>query len=816
MNQEINPRIEKIIKRVQKPLTYIACEDNAVFKKTNALNFCLVYPDVYELAINNLGINILYSILNKQEDVWAQRAYMPDIDMIAELENAGESLFSLEEARPLNKFDIIGFSLPHELSYPNILKILSLSRIPTNRKERTNEHPVIIAGGHGAFNPKPMSKFIDAFIIGDGEDVVLEITQNIKNNSNKTRQEKIQALRNIEGVWVSGETSSVNKRTVVDLNEVNYDPLIPTSKGEKRKIVEIMRGCTAGCRFCQAGFICRPLREKQAKNACKEGMEGVSSCGLRQISLLSLSTSDYSQIRSLVSTLSADLVSQNVSISLPSLRPGNFSVSILDNIKTVKKTGLTFAIEAGSQRLRDLINKNLSEEQILKTMAGVFERGWNKVKLYFMIGLPTETQKDLEAIVGIINLISDVAQKNLPKNLRKKLQLTISISNFVPKPHTPFQWVRQDSTEQIRKKQKYFTEAIRGPSLNLRWHNCEQSEIEGIIARGDEKIAEVIENAYKSGALFNNFSERFDYSAWSQAAKESGVSVEKYLDKRRVGSPLPWDLIKSGVKKEFLEEELERAIKGNSTEDCRDHKCPKCGVCEGELKNRFSEDFQRRPLRKKRPSEEDRKKYRLILKREGRFKYLSHLEWIALVERNLVRTGLTLASKGKFNPRPKLSFSQALPVSFSSEYELVDFTIFEAMKLTELKLKLQKVFMGAAQFNDLLASPAKMDFATASYSLQIKNGKDEKSTIKALAHAAANNKDKTLKIEKKERFLNIKLNECILKSGKDLSTNLLKVTCPVGIRPDALVRALAKDEAIDVEIINVTKTALDHRSGNGK
>ncbi|KKN29355.1 hypothetical protein LCGC14_0844980 [marine sediment metagenome] len=816
MKSEINPKVEQIIKNVQKPLTYIACEDSAVYKNNAALSFCLVYPDIYELAIANLGINILYSVLNEKKDIWAQRAYMPDLDMIEELEKSDYPLFSLEEGRSLNDFDVVGFSMPHELSYPNILKILELSRIPIRRNDRADNDPIVIAGGHGAFNPASMSPFIDAFVIGDGEIAALEIAEKIIGKSNRSRNEKLEAISGIKGVWVPGLNKTVEKSTVVDLNEVCHDPLIPSSKGEKRHVVEIMRGCTAGCRFCQAGFINRPLREKKASKVFKEGLDGIASCGLKQLSLLSLSTSDYSQIEKIVEAFSDELKEKNVSISLPSLRMDDFAVEMLTKIAAIKKTGLTFAIEAGSQRLRDVINKNLDEEQIISTLSAVFEKGWSKVKLYFMIGLPTETQKDLDDIVRLIDRISVVAKENLPKKLKKKLKLNISVSNFVPKPHTPFQWARQDDLSAFKEKHRFLTSKIRGPHLNLRWHNAEQSDIEGLLARADEKIADVIERAYKKGALFNNFSERFDYDAWLESVKESGVDIEEYQNERSQEKSLPWDFVDCGVDKEFLKEESKKSLKGEDTADCRNEKCPKCGVCEAEIRNRLSDDFEYEPTKKQIVGDQEARKFRLVLEREGQFKYLSHLEWIALVERKLRQTGLRFVSKGKFNPRPKLSFSQALPLGFSSEYELADFTIKDNISESELCLMLQKVFAHAAKFKKLISSPEKMIFETATYHLKIKNGQDEGSIVKALAQAADDNKDKALKIEKRDRFLSIKLNECILKSEKSLADDLLKVTCPVGVRPDSLVKALAKDNAIVIEVKDVRKMALTGRSSNGK
>lgn len=697
----IRPQVEELFTSIKKPLTYIASEENAVFKKSAKLHFCLIYPDLYELGINSLGLNILYSVLNGEKDVWAQRVYMPDLDMLVLLKDSHKPLFSLEEQRPLKQFDVLGFSLPHELCYSNILHVLQAAHIEIRSQNRLETDPLIIAGGHGAYNPLPLAPFIDAFVIGEGEEVVLEIARKTKNQKPniKNKEDQLYDLSNIEGVWVpshqspnTNHQSLIKKRVIKDINKVSYTPLVPVTKGENRLVAELMRGCTAGCRFCQAGFINRPLREKNAEIAFKEAVIGISQHGLSSLSLLSLNTSDYSQIGPLINNFTDELANKKVAISLPSLRVSNFSVAILEKIASVKKTGLTFAIEAGSQRLRGVINKQLSEEQIIDTLGKVFSSGWNKMKLYFMVGLPTETHKDLEELIRLLKEIEETARSNLERHLFRRLKIIVSVSNFVPKPHTPFQWAAQDSLKKLHSKHRFLIKKVKGPVFKLRWHNAEQSAIEGLLARGDYKTADVLEKAFERGAQFDNFSERFDFTIWQEAMEKVDVKLDDYLKGRSLSEELPWRFINCGVSNDFLKSEFDKGIRSIQTENCRFGKCPKCGLCDKEVKNCFSSDFKALGALPSCHPSAVTVKYRLFLKKEGFLKYLSHLEWIAWVQRRLRKANIELVMRGGYNPRPKLSFSAALPVGVSSKKTFVDFEVLSSYPKKELEKKLKESF----------------------------------------------------------------------------------------------------------------------------
>ncbi len=597
--ENLQNRLDEILCEVEKPARYAGGEFNSVVKdwdKTD-LHFTFCFPDLYEIGMSHLGIKILYDILNRRDDIWAERSFMVAQDMEDKLREKGIPLYSLESKMPLKDHDIIGFTLQYELSYSSILSMLSLAQIPLLAIERDDTYPLVCAGGPCAYNPEPLADFIDFFMIGEGEDVIVKVSDIVLNGKKKgtKKADILKELSNLQGVYVpslvevtyheDGTVASVSKTVEKTVIENLSDAIFPTKlvvpfveAVHDRITLEVMRGCMRGCRFCQAGYIYRPKREKDADKLSEIAQLSFCNTGYEEISLSSLSTSDYLQLKDLKGKLNTFTKENMINLALPSLRIDNFHEEALESLSEVRKSSLTFAPEAGTQRMRDIINKNISEETILNTMQFAYENGWSTVKLYFMIGLPFETDEDVLGICELVKKIESIYY-SVPKEKRgKRFGITVSVSTFVPKPHTPFQWAPQDSFETILHKQNLLKENLRSKNIRLNWHDAETSVLEAVFARGDRRLGKVILEAHKLGCKLDGWNEYFSYETWQKAFENAGVDMKFYSERERsLDEVLPWDVTFCGVTKEFFKRELLTAKEAITTPNCQD-KCAGCGA----------------------------------------------------------------------------------------------------------------------------------------------------------------------------------------------------------------------------------------------
>jgi len=596
---------EELLDKVEKPGRYTGKEFNEIVKEENksTVKIALTFPDLYEIGMSYLGFKILYDIINRRDDALAERVFSPAVDMERLLRERQLPAFSLETYRSLNSFDIIGFTIQHELCFSNILNLLELGQIPLRSEERKEKDPLVIAGGPGSFNPEPLAHFIDLFVIGEGEEIIGEIIEVYKRWKEKKQNRAVllEELAHIEGIYVpshyeinyfeDGRIKSVTpkkeeyypiikKRIVSNFDKVFYPlfPIVPNIDVVHDRItLEIFRGCTRGCRFCQAGMIYRPVREKSVENLIKLADEILAHTGYEEISLSSLSSSDYSKIEKLITLLVDRFKEKGVGVSLPSLRIDTFSVNLAQQVQRVRKTGLTFAPEVGSQRLRDVINKNVQEEDLYLSIRAAFKAGWRKIKLYFMVGLPTETDKDVEGIIRLVNKVDHIGKEVTGR----RVDINISVSAFVPKAHTPFQWEAQEEKDILSQKLKYLNNRLRRRNISFSYPDINRNYLEAVFARGDRRLGEVLERAHYSGCKFDSWREQFNFETWQKSFAESGLSMEFYANRvRKDDEILPWDHISCGVKKEYLLKEKEKALKGETTLDCRFASCTSCGACE--------------------------------------------------------------------------------------------------------------------------------------------------------------------------------------------------------------------------------------------
>lgn len=597
---------DEILLQVEKPARYVGREVNVVKKNPSDVDirFAFCFPDVYEVGMSHLGLQILYYFLNRREDTYCERVFAPWVDMEAKMREEKIPLFALESQESIRNFDFVGFTLQYEMSYTNVLNMMDLAGIPLYRKDRTDSDPIIICGGSCAYNPEPLADFVDIFYLGEGEvlyDDIMDLYKDFKKKG-KTKQQFLEALLKFDGLYMpqfydvdyndDGTVKSImpnhkdarkviKKVIVTDMDNVFFPekqlvPLIEVV--HDRVTLELFRGCIRGCRFCQAGFVYRPVREKKAETVLKGARRLVDTSGHEEISLTSLSTSDFTGFEQLACGLLDEFKDEKVNLSLPSLRIDNFSLDLMQKVQEVRKSSLTFAAEAGTQRLRDVINKNLTEENILNGCKMAFDGGWDKVKLYFMLGLPTETEEDLK---GIAHLAEKIVEKyfEIPKEQRPRpVMVNASASCFVPKPFTPFQWDAQNTYEEFGEKAQIVKSEIKRRQVRFTYHNTMMSSMEGVFARGDRKLSALLYRAWQLGCRFDGWTEHFDFAKWQQAFADTGLSMAFYANRERsYDEVLPWDHISVGVTKKFLMNEREKAMRAETTPNCR-QKCSGCGA----------------------------------------------------------------------------------------------------------------------------------------------------------------------------------------------------------------------------------------------
>lgn len=697
---------------VEKPARYMGGEMGSIHKDVADLRIALAFPDVYEVGMSHLGLRILYLVLNSVDGVAAERVFAPWPDMEQQMRAAGERLATLETATPLAGCDIIGFTLQYELSYTNILNMLNLAGVPQLASDRDGSFPLVIAGGPCAYNPEPLAPFFDAVLLGDGEEAILEIAEAARQAKKlgECKSLLLERLARIEGVYVpsffepsynqdgtihaiearAGGKASVRRRFLSNLDTAAFptETVVPFMKTvHDRVAVEIARGCTRGCRFCQAGYVYRPLRERSPATILKVAEDSLHATGYDEISLLSLSTGDYSCVEPLLTELMARYAHDRIAVSLPSLRVGTLTEGLIEDIKKVRKTGFTLAPEAGSERMRRVINKGITEADLLETAFNVYRAGWRTIKLYFMIGLPGETTEDVQQIAALARQVKDQAKRSGNPG-----EVNVAVSNFVPKAHTPFQWEPQISSDEILEQQYLLHTELKKRKLRFKWHEAPLSFMEGVFARGDRRLAPVIVRAVELGCRFDGWGDHFLLDRWLQAFSDCGIQPEWYLRRRELDEILPWDHLDCGVTRDFLLKERELALREAATLDCRHGACSACGVCDfSVVTNRVSEAAEL-PRREERIAREVLPaRMRLRFGKAGSMRYLSHLELLTVFTRAVSKAGVPILFSQGFHPHPRFSFATATSVGVESVAEYMDMFVEDGIEAEEVQRRLNAV-----------------------------------------------------------------------------------------------------------------------------
>ncbi len=766
--QPINRPNSTILKSVSKPGRYSGGEYGAVVKDKTKIKarFAFCFPDTYEIGMSNLGVRLLYGALNQHPDIWCERAYDPWVDMQEAMKRHDLPLVALESQDPLGMFDFLGFTLQYEMSYTNVLNMLDLAEIPLRSRDRGENDPLVIGGGPCAYNPEPVADFFDLFNIGEGENMLPDIVRlyiRMKDEGRYTREAFLhEAARTIPGVYVPSLyrvtyhedgtieaytplyddiPKKIRKQIVRDLDGVYFPdkvvmPYIETV--HDRIMLEVYRGCIRGCRFCQAGMIYRPVREKTPEVLDRQARCLYNSTGYEEMSLSSLSISDYSALEPLCDKLLSWTDDNMVSLSLPSLRVDNFSRELMDRIDSVRSSSLTFAPEAGTQRLRDVINKNVCEEDVLRTMRVAFDAGKSAVKLYFMEGLPTETLEDLDGIAKLAETVVEAYYQNPNRNKARQVTVTVSVSCFIPKPFTPFQWEAQDTMEQLAEKQKYLGSRITNRHIRYQHHNAEVSRVEAVLARGDRRLSDALELACREGFKFDSWDEFFDYGKWMDVFERTGVDPAFYANRAfGLDEVLPWDIIDCGVSKSFFLRERERAYAGSTTPNCREAcsgcganslggeraVCPHVASCPPETPTVLPtpEQPDRQSILSQWPKLDTPKTVRIRFRKVGSLQYISHLDLQRTFARVLMRADIPMWYTQGFNPHAKVVFGLPLSVGTESECEFIDLRLDRDISCDELRRRLNQELTDEMRVEEAYEPTSKFaEIGWATYEMELR------------------------------------------------------------------------------------------------
>ncbi len=822
---------QSILPYVSKPGRYLGHEYNSVHKEWDRtdVHFALIFPDLYEIGMSHLGLQILYHILNHNQTTLAERCFSPDLDAEKVLRRKKWPLLSLESAKPLSSFDVLGITLPYELCYTNILTIFELSGIKKYSAERHSAGPLILGGGSCSLNPEPVADFFDAILLGDGEEAILEISEIVRQTkqNNAAKSDLLRELAGVKGVYIPADFSPrynkdntisaittreeaqdrVERRIVSDLDSISHltSPIVPNAKIVHDRLgVEIARGCTRGCRFCQAGMIYRPVRERTVEQIMELAQKGIEQSGFEELALLSLSTGDYSCIDRLLPKLMDKFAAEYVSVSMPSMRVGTLSQAVMNQIKRVRKTGFTVAPEAGSERLRQVINKGISETDLLQTCKDAFALGWNGIKLYFMIGLPTETSEDISEIAVLVKKIKEMA--NSSGNKRK--QITAAVGTFVPKPHTPFQWEKQLSLQESRERIQLLRKYMPNKGAKLKWHDPEMSFLEGVFSRGDRRLAQLIDTAWNLGARLDGWSEHFSLATWEEAAQQCNINFNDYLRARSHEEILPWQHLSSGLDSDFFVKELEKSQQGLYTPDCRYHGCQDCGLCDfSEIKPVVHGTGEKEQTPEPHPNPADNRreempqhyKYIVHYSRKGDISYLGHLEILQLTFRSLRRAGLRTNFSQGFNPSPKVSFGGALPVGMESEAEYFIMDLPEPLSdLRETALSLNRSLPPGLEITEIALHCGKIPQSVlSSYNIELPRqmAETEAEAIREYLDTDMFFVTRKRKGQDKEIEIRALIQDITLLNGKTLQISITSTAGTPGIKvQEALSHILALEE----------------------